>query len=113
MGKVYVVQDVVGRNILGAAAFGQVTPLLDHKAQVMFCAGSVCNFLKEKLSNFNDDDHLLLMGDPVAIGIACSWACHWNKGRAKMLKWDRQTNQYYSVQIDMFAKKEGLENEFK
>ena len=41
--------------------------------------------LKRKLRNFNDEDHLLMMGDPAAMGIACCVAAEMNRGKFKIL----------------------------
>jgi len=41
------------------------------------------------------------MGDPAAIGIACSIASHVNDGKFKMLKWDRQEALYLPININL------------
>ncbi len=54
----------------------------------------------EKLIDFNDDDYLLLVGDPAAIGLCCAVAAAIN-GRFTVLKWDRQEMTYYPVSFDI------------
>ena len=107
---VYVIQEPVGKNINPASEFGEIKYLLRGDSQILFSAGFVTNSMKSQLSNFNDNDYLLLIGDPVAIGIATAIACQWNQGRAKLLKWDRQESKYYPIQIDTYQKgiKDGL-----
>ena len=56
--------------------------------------------LDRKLRTFNDDDYLLLAGDPVAIALASAIAARTNGGRLKMLKWDREQNMYFPLEAD-------------
>ena len=69
-------------------------------------AGAVTHKLRAALDGFNDNDYLVLIGDPVAIGIATAVACSWNQGRAKLLKWDREKSEYFPVQIQIYDKGE-------
>jgi hypothetical protein len=103
---VYIIQEQQGKNVLSAGKFGELTYLLKEGSQVTLSAGFVTNTLKSRLSEFNDNDYLVLIGDPVAIGLAVAIACHWNKGRAKLLKWDRQDKTYYPVEINIYQKGE-------
>lgn len=104
---VYVVQEQANKNILPAKKFGEIKILLPIGTQVTFSPGQIVNKLFVEMSNFNDDDYLLLIGDPVAIGIATTVAAYWNKGRVKMLKWDRQEHIYYPIEIDINHKPSG------
>lgn len=101
---VYIINEVQGKNVLSASKYGELTYLLKEGAQVTLSAGFITNQLKMKLDKFNDNDYLLLIGDPVAIGIAVAIAAHWNKGRVAMLKWDKQEKMYYPVKIDIYQK---------
>lgn len=104
---VYVVQEQLGKNIISATKYGEIKVLLPTGSQITFSAGHVTEELKAKLSHFSDSDYLLLMGDPVAIGLATMVAAHWNKGKVKMLKWDKQEKIYYPVSINLYQKEEG------
>ena len=86
MGKVYVVQEVKGRNILSAQEFGDLKLLLPEGAQVVLSSAPTVRKLKQRLKDFCDEDYLLLIGDPAAIGIACSI--------------------YYPIEIDVYNKGE-------
>jgi hypothetical protein len=97
---VYVTQEVEGRNIAAAWKFGEVVPLLPP-GDVALSSGPTTRKLQGLLRHFSDGDYLLLMGDPVLIGIACAVACEANAGRFKVLKWDRQNHLYYPVAVDM------------
>ena len=103
---VYVVQEVKGRNILSAQEYGQLKLLLPEGSQVVLSSGPTVRKLKTKLKDFCDDDYLLLMGDPAAIGIACSIAADINRGRYKCLKWDKIEATYYPIEIDLYNREE-------
>ena len=96
---VYVVQEQPGRNILSAQEYGTIKVMLPPWGQIIFSVAPAVRQLKDHLKNFSDDDYILAMGDPTAIGIACSVAAKNNNGRYKVLKWDRQESQYYVVQV--------------
>ena len=108
MAKVYVVQESPGKNVLGAADFGTIEILLSSDRQVTFSPGPTVHELNQKLQRFSDDDYLVLIGDPVAIGIACAVAANCNRGRLKVLKWDKQECRYYPIQVELFTGR-GLE----
>jgi hypothetical protein len=46
---------------------------------------------------------LLLAGDPVAIALSAAIAAKHNRGKFKMLKWDRLENKYIPLQADLFT----------
>ena len=54
-----------------------------------------------RLKDFNDNDYLLLMGDPAIIALAGAVASDVNGGRFKILKWDRDEKKYYDIEIDL------------
>ena len=97
---VYVVQEVPGRNLVPAHKYGDLELLLPAKTKLMLSTGPEVNRLKRKLLDFSDDDYLLLMGDPAAIGICCAIAAQKN-GRYSVLKWDRQHMTYYPVAFSL------------
>lgn len=101
MGKVYVVQEAVGKNILSASEFGTVEILLPP-GQIVFSTEPTVRTLREKLRTFNDDDYLLLMGDPAAIGFAAAIAANYNGGSLNLLKFDRQEKIYFPVRSKLF-----------
>ena len=93
---VYVVQEVPGRNLVPAHKYGDLELLLPAKTNLMLSTGPEVNRLKRKLIDFSDDDYLLLMADPAAIGVCCAIAAQ-KIGRYSVLKWDRQHMTYYPV----------------
>lgn len=53
--------------------------------------------LQEKLSNFSDDDYLLLIGNPCFIGWATTIAAAMNSGNVKQLQWNGKKRIYYQI----------------
>ena len=98
---VYVVQEVKSRNVLSAEKFGTLELLLPEGSQLVLSTGPTVRRLRYRLRNFNDDDYLLLIGDPSAIGIACSIAATNNRGKFKCLKWDKREYKYYPVEVNL------------
>ena len=41
------------------------------------------------------------MGDPAIIALAGAIASEMNRGRFKVLKWDRDEKKYYDLEIDL------------
>jgi hypothetical protein len=103
---VYITQEVRGRDLSDAAAFGALDILIPAKEQVALSAQPTVRRMLRKLSKFNDKDYLLLSGDPVCIGVACAIAAQNNRGRFKVLKWDRLEQRYYPVDVDLYHKPE-------
>ena len=103
---VYVVQEVSGRNIASARQYGDYEVLLPSNTNIMLSAAPSVRRMKKILQDYKEEDYLLLIGDPAAIGVACSIAALYNRGRYKVLKWDRQEGLYYPVEIDLHQKGE-------
>jgi len=75
--------------------------LLPSNTQIAFSTVPAIRRLRNKLREYGDSDFLLLTGDPVAIGLACSIAALYNAGRYTALKWDRREKVYIPVRIDI------------
>ena len=75
--------------------------LLEPNTQIAFSTVPTVRMLRRKLREYRDGDYLLLTGDPVAIGLACSIAAFYNAGRYTALKWDRRERLYITVKIDI------------
>tara|TARA_R100001224_G_scaffold33502_1_gene18911 strand:- start:353 stop:637 length:285 start_codon:yes stop_codon:yes gene_type:complete len=92
-----------------ALSFGEVKFLFTERAQLVYSAGSLIHKLRKKLDKFNDEDFLLLVGDPAIIAVASVVASESNNGKFKLLKWDRIASKYYPLSIDLYNKEK--ENE--
>ena len=106
MATVYVIQESPGKNILSAEKYGELKVCLPENRQIVLSPGPTVFKLKKILKNYCDDDFLLMMGDPSIIGVACAIASNNNRGRFKLLKWDRQETKYYPIEINLFEKGE-------
>jgi len=100
MPKVYVVEDPKNKNISSATKFGDIEVLLPD-SEITFSTGMACRMIRRKLAGFSDEDCLLLIGNPVSIGIAVAIAMDINFGRTKLLKWDNQERIYYLLKADI------------
>ena len=108
---VYIIQEVPGTregnpriNIMGAAKYGQFKFLLPESSQIIFSPGPLVFKLRSLLKNFNEDDYLLLTGDPAIIGVACSIVSDMTNGKYKLLKWDKQERKYYPIEINLYER---------
>ena len=100
---VYITQNMDGRNFIPAQKFGELRALLPEKSQILFDAAPILKKLRDGMDDFNDNDFLLLSGDPIIIGLAMMVADEVNHGKMTLLKWDKQEKTYYPVQVDMYA----------
>lgn len=61
----------------------------------------VLGSLHEALSGFSDEDHLVLVGNPVLIGLATAIASHYNDGKVSFLQWSARSNDYVKLQSEI------------
>ena len=102
---VYVLQEM-GRNIRSAEKFGDLKICLPDNRQMILSSGPLTFKLQQELKNFNDNDYLLLIGDPAIIAVAGAIASENNNVRFKVLKWDRNEMKYYDIEIDLRGRNE-------
>ena len=114
---VYVIQEVAGTqagnpkiNIMGASNYGKFKFLLPEFSQIIFSPGPLVYKLRQGLKDFNENDHLLLTGDPAIIGVACSIVSDITNGKYNLLKWDKQERKYYPIEINLYEKGEVDDN---
>ena len=110
---VYVVQEIAGTqsgnpkiNIMGASEYGKFKFLLPEFSQIIFSPGPLIFKLRKGLKDFKEGDHLLLIGDPALIGVACSIVSDITNGKYNLLKWDKQERKYYPISINLYEKGE-------
>ena len=104
MATVYVVQEVNGINVMSATIFGELKLLLPA-GQIALSAGPTVSRLRKGLKDFTNEDYLLLVGDPAAIGIATAVAATLNQGKVNLLKWDRQERKYFPISVNIHGAK--------
>jgi len=109
--KVYVIQELPGTrsgqpkfNIMGAQKYGEMKVLLPEFTQIILSPGPLIFKLRKLLKDYTPKDYLLLTGDPAIIGVACSIASELTNGRYNLLKWDRQEQTYYPIEINLYEK---------
>lgn len=111
MSRVFIVQEVVkanretGRlesamNFSPAMEFGTLETILPA-GPVMRHPIPMVRELKKRLIDFGEDDHLLLVGDPVAIGAAVAVAASKTNGKVSTLRWDRRDRRYERVLLEL------------
>lgn len=99
-GRVFVVQETE-LNLVRATKFGELISLLPGRLNITMNPAPVLRELKQKLKDFNDQDYILPIGDPIAIGLAFTVAMELNRGKFRALKWDKVANSYYVVNVDI------------
>tara|TARA_Y100001963_G_scaffold79883_1_gene110945 strand:- start:25 stop:330 length:306 start_codon:yes stop_codon:yes gene_type:complete len=97
---VYVLQEM-GKNIRSAEKFGKLKVCLPDNKQIILSSGPLAFRLQQTLKDFNDNDYLLLMGDPAIIALAGAIVSDINNRKFKVLKWDRNEARYYDIEIDL------------
>jgi hypothetical protein len=103
---VYVVQESrKPRNYASARDYGTVRAVLPSDEQVILDSESMIKRIRESLRDFTENDYLIMVGDPIAIGVACTIAACRVGGKIKVLKWDRMLNDntggYWPIEMDM------------
>ena len=99
---VYIVQKPdEKKNIISAQDFGELKFILPEKTNLMWKPQETISIIKDELRFFNDNDYLLLIGDPAVIGICTAVAAEYNCGRIKFLKWDNREWKYYPVKVEL------------
>jgi len=101
---VYITQEVRGRDITDASTFGDLEILIPAEEQAAWSTQPAIRKINRKLSKFNDQDYILLAGDPAIIALSAAIASRHNNGRFKMLKWDRQLAKYLPLEADLYHK---------
>jgi hypothetical protein len=97
---VYVVQEVPKFNLSKALSYGELSIILPP-GNMSFSTDSTYKKAADRLKDFKQTDFLLLIGDPIAMGICFSIALALSGGKLNLLKWDRQTLSYLLVQVNI------------
>ena len=98
---VYVVQQSPGKNLEPAKRYGRLKVLL-HPRDVLKGADFIVGKLNERLRKINEHDFLLLIGDPIAIGLAITIALDFCEGHIFVLRWDRERYEYEPVEVTLW-----------
>lgn len=109
---VFVVQDsrrydkdtgeyVSVHDLSPAEEYGTLRYLLSPTA-APWAPQSVLDDLWKGLEDFGDDDYLLMVGNPILVGLATAVACDINDGRIKFLQWNGRERRYTDVEAQVY-----------
>lgn len=87
-------------NLDPAKEYGAVEVMLPPNSNRLHTAPLIAA-LKDKMSEFTEDDYIVAVGDPSLIAAAACIAARKTGGLLKMLKWDRIGRNYISVEIQL------------
>jgi hypothetical protein len=83
--------------------FGKVIILIDADLR-SHQSGTAIAQLHDKLQDFNDDDYMVLTGNPMFIGLAVTIAADYNDGRINFLQWSKTEQAYMPIKVwDIFG----------
>jgi hypothetical protein len=89
-------------NLQSAAGFGEVVTLIPHDhVNAALVTKPTLHKLRRALKDFSDDDYLLPVGDIVLCGMAMAVALRENRGRARVLRWNREQKRYDVVEVEL------------
>ncbi|MBW2636282.1 MAG: hypothetical protein JRC86_01935 [Deltaproteobacteria bacterium] len=95
-------------DLSSAEQYGELSFLLSPSASP-FNPESVLNEMAKRLENFSSEDHLLLVGNPVLIGMASALAAD-IAGTVQFLQWSGKDRKYIIIKAGVFpdcAQEEG------
>ena len=101
---VYISHEMRGKVTSNALEFGPLQVIVPAEQQLTenpMAKASIIDLIESTLSHYNDDDYLLLSGDPACIAVCFAVASLNNNGRVKVLKWDRLTDCSYPVNLKL------------
>jgi len=106
MNKVYVTTNTKlpnggYRDISDCERFGTPYILFESPKQIQVNSSRFVFSVEKKLKEMTSEDFLLLMGDPVLIGIVCAVAAKVTNNNFKVLKWDRESAIYIPITIEL------------
>lgn len=98
--RVFVTQ-ATNLDLVKATRFGELVPLIQQSMNIIMQPTEIINSLHEGLQDYTPEDFILPTGDPVIIGLAFTIAAAYSRGHLRVLKWDRQVNDYYPVRLNL------------
>lgn len=97
--KVYIVQEQPTLNYADAQRFGELIFVCQYDyslARNSRCNDVIRDNIQTILKDYNHErDYLLLVGDPVLIGLVMSYAL--DMGEVNILKWERSGKRYAAI----------------
>ena len=106
MARVFITQEMHGRNFLPARHYGTLVAVLPDNAQIVISAPPILRKIQRTLNDYSTEDYLLLSGDPIIMGLCMMVASEKTNGILRMLKWEKREKDYYEVTVDYYSKEE-------
>lgn len=98
---IYIPQEQRGKNLSAALRYGgSIVSCLSQDYQVYTSTPETVEKIRFILSPMKPDDYLLLIGDPILIGLTMTVAFEYHDV-IKVLKWDGQTRTYVPIVLDL------------
>lgn len=104
MSKVFATQESGRHNLSHAMEFGDLEVLAERDFPSFKPGHDVARQIRQKLSYFlPEQDYLLLVGDPIIMGIAFAALAARDIPSIRVLKWDRQATRYIPIHVPLSA----------
>lgn len=100
MPKVYAIQESPGKNLLPATDHGELKFILPSQTNLMFETEKAVVKIRATVEDFNEEDFLLLIGDPVCIGITTYYVGK-KHDTINFLKWDKMGLKYFPLKVKL------------
>lgn len=100
-GKVFVTQ-AQHHDLTDAKRFGEIITVYRPNTQVYGDTPHFVDIAREVMTDVDEDDNLILVGDPVLQAILVGTMVE-KLGMVKVLKWDRKRESYQSYSADVSA----------
>ena len=95
-----------------ARRFGELKFVLRPSTSPFLNLPSTIAEMHEVLSEFTDEDYLLLTGNPVLMGLAVAVAADYNEGNLNLLQWSGAKRVYIPIRaVDIFQSSSGQKQE--
>ena len=102
MPKVFATQESGRHNLSHAMEFGDLDVLTERDFPLFRDGEHTVKSIKDKLSYFYpEQDYLLLVGDPIIMGLAFAALANRGIRNIRVLKWDRQATRYIPVNVPL------------
>lgn len=86
-------------NLEPAKKFGELVVMLPPNANRLHIS-PLMTALREQMKEYGPEDYIVAVGDPSLIAAASCIAAKKTGGLLRILKWDRQSSSYISVEIE-------------
>jgi len=100
---IYVTQEQRGKNISPALKYGdKIVSCLPQDHQLYSSRPETGDMIRKALHHIAPEDYVLLIGDPIIIGMTMAIASEFLNGTVEVLKWDAQTRTYVPVTVEIW-----------